>query len=106
MLNSDKAQTAIFHIEKKLRELAEREKSLRSIAIFDCCSVPITNYQALWEEVGGRATKISKIEDPDDSNTDETGQHWQIVTAKPGGIAGANVGNAYSIKKWFIKLAK
>ena len=47
-----------------------------------------------------------KIDDPDDSASDETGQHWQIVTAKPGGKAGANVGNAYSIKKWFIKIAK
>ena len=28
------------------------------------------------------------------------------MTAKPGGVAGANVDNAYSIKKWFIKLAK
>ena len=105
LLNSNIAKTAIYHIELKLRQLADKERSLRSIAIFDCCSVSIFKYEALADEVGWRGINEGCIKDPSDSD-DETGQHWQLITAKPGGVADANSGNAERINKWFKKFAK
>ena len=49
---------------------------------------------------------MGQIQDPNSESEDETGSHWQIITAKPGEIAGANVGNAYRMLGWFKKYSK